>query len=107
MKPRAVMLEYFVTHSFHCDDDVNEHVFAAVSWHPAKSFCGKPVELWWKDLFRQTFLFHCFCSIATAQSINCEIEYELQTVYAVVPSSYSQHTCYLYSIMYKCSIGIC
>ncbi len=40
------------------NDDVNEHVFAAVSWlnswlklHPAKSFYGKPVELWWKDLF--------------------------------------------------------
>ena len=84
MEVRAVLLENVVTHAFHLNDDVNEHVVVHVSWlkqHPAKLTCyGKPVELWWKDVLTMnwTLLFHCNYLFV------CEVMYEWQTVYAVV-----------------------
>ena len=89
MEARAVLLENFVTHAFHHNDDVNEHVFVHVSWlkqHPAKLTCyGKLVELRWKDLFDNELDSLVPLQLLVCQSIYCEVMYECQTVYAVVP----------------------
>ena len=53
-KPRPVQLQHFISHAFHHNGTVKQHVFAVVSWlkeHPARECVGMPMELWWKDLY--------------------------------------------------------
>ena len=58
LKLHPVLLEYFMLHSFHYNNRVYQYVLAAVSWlrnHHTKDSFGKPLELWWKDLFDAHF----------------------------------------------------
>lgn len=51
---RPVVVHYFVQHSFHFNEQPYTHILAAVSWlkeHHAKDSLGKPLQVWWKDLF--------------------------------------------------------
>ena len=64
-------------------------MFAAVTWlkeHHAKlTAFGKPVELWWKDLYEDSLEPFIPLQLLVCQSVNCEVKFEMQSVYAVVP----------------------
>ena len=85
---RCALLDYFLVHSFHDGEHVVEHVFASVMWlkeHPARHSYGKPVELWWKDVFEEELNHLLPIQLLVCQSVYCDIIYELQTVLLVVP----------------------
>ena len=63
-------------------------MFASVSWlkeHHAKYEYGKPVEIWWKDIYERTLNCYLPLQLLVCQSVYCEVKFEMQTVYAVVP----------------------
>ena len=90
MQPRAVSLVHFISHSLHIPNgnaiEIREHVFASVSWlkeHHASVWqaCGD----WWKDIYEFTLDCYIPLQLLVCQSVYCDVKFELQTVYAVVP----------------------
>ena len=79
LEMRPVIVHYFVKHSFYHNDRICEQ-------HTAFDTFGKPLELWWKDLFESNNF--CFIPI---QFLICEcacteIKYEEQTVLLMCPT---------------------
>ena len=82
---RPVIVHYFVQHSFHFNEQPYTHILAVVSWlkkHHAKDSLGKPLQVWWKDLFDsgQTLIpLHFFAG----PCVHMDISFEDQTVLLV------------------------
>ena len=84
---RPAIVHYFVQHSFYHSGKLYEHLIASVSWlkeHHAKQAFGKPLQLWWKDLYHvgvpfipvQSIVDHC---------VSVCVKYEEQTVWLLCP----------------------
>ena len=51
---RPVLIHYFVKHSIEYNCSLQTFALVAVSWlleHPSKDTLGKPLQIWWKDLY--------------------------------------------------------
>lgn len=86
--PRPVRLNYFIHHSFLYNDSIHQHVFASVSWlkqHPAKDSIGKPMEIWWKDLYDNNQEPFIPLQLLICHSVFGDIVHEEQTVYIMCP----------------------
>ena len=64
---RPVLMHYFVKMAFSYRDQNYEHILVYVSWlkeHHARKSYGKPLELWWKDLYEanmSSIIPNCSC----------------------------------------------
>ena len=91
IKPRPVLIRHFILHAFHHNNTVHQHVFAAVSWlkdHHAKYHFGKPLEMWWKDLY-EDFDTYIPIQLLICHSVHCDIKFE--TVYLMCPVHHIQN----------------
>lgn len=80
---RPLLLNYFMVHSLKYRDTYFQHVFASVSWlkvHHKKDHYGKPLEIWWKDLFDSSLDSFVPIQLLICHSANCDIVFEGQTV---------------------------
>ena len=89
-QPRPVCLGHFILHGLHDETQVQEHIFPSVSWlkehHAKDNVYGKPVQVWWKDIYECSLDSNFIpLQLLICQSACCEVKFELQTVYAVIP----------------------
>lgn len=92
-KPRPVLIRHFVLHAFHHNNDVYQHLFAAVSWlkyHHAKNHFGSPLEVWWKDMYEH-FDVYIPIQLLTCHSVHCDIKFVEQTVFLMCPVHFIQN----------------
>ena len=88
LKPRPVLLHYFVMHTFNCNGIAYQHLLAAVSWlkeHPAKNYYEKPLEVWWKDLVDYDHNMFIPVQLLICHAVHSDIKHEEQTVFLVCP----------------------
>jgi hypothetical protein len=87
-KLRPVILRYLVLHAFHYNGSTRQHVFAAVSWlkeHHAKENFGKPLQVWWKELYDSNLGMFIPVQLLFSHVVHCDIKYEEQTVCLICP----------------------
>jgi hypothetical protein len=86
---RPVLLRYFMQHSFHSQcDKVYVHALVAVSWlkeHHAKQSYGKPLELWWRDLYESNSVTFLPMQYLAGHCAYTDVKFEAQTVVLVCP----------------------
>ena len=52
---KAARINQFYKHSVSINNEVKDHILVSLSWfqeHPQRSLCGKPVTIWYKDIFQ-------------------------------------------------------
>ena len=84
---RPAIVHYFAQHSFYHSGKLFEHLLVSVSWlkeHHAKQAYGKPLQLWWKDLYDVGISFIPVQFIVD-QCVSVCINYEQQTVCLLCP----------------------
>ena len=84
---RPAIVHYFAQHSFYHCGKLFEHLLVSVSWlkeHHAKQAYGKPLQLWWKDLYDVGISFIPVQFIVD-QCVSVCINYEQQTVCLLCP----------------------
>lgn len=88
LEARPVKINHFMMHSLHYEDAHHQHIFAVVSWlknHPHKSYFGKPLEIWWKDLFEFNLDIFVPIQLLICHSASSSIKFEDETVFLLCP----------------------
>lgn len=90
---RPVLLHWFVYHTYYVNVVLYSHALARILWlkaHHAKDSFGKPLEVWWEDLFdyNNETVFNHFIPVQMllCHSASMTIKYELQSVLLVSPT---------------------
>ena len=74
---RPLVIHYFAEHSIECCNNVQSYCLVAVSWlkeHTMKDSLGKPLQLWWKDLYHSHLAYPVFVWSMCAQSMCLKVK---------------------------------
>ena len=89
--PSAVLIHFFVKHAVMYDNQQYEHILLCVSWlkqHVACSAFGKPLQIWWKDLFLADMITFIPVQYILGTCAYMDIKYEEQTVLLLCPAKH-------------------
>ena len=84
----AVHIHYFVKISVCIKNDTKFYILACVSWlkeHHKRYAHGKPLELWWKDLFETSLPHFIPLQWLAGQCVYTDTKYEAQTLLLLCP----------------------
>lgn len=87
-KPSAVIVHFFVRHSITIHSEQYDHVLLCVSWlkqHVACDALGKPLQIWWKDLFQSNMFSFIPVQYILGECACMDIKYEEQSVLLMCP----------------------
>lgn len=87
-RPAAVRVHYFLKHAFTYQEQQYEHILLCVSWlrqHSAADTFGKPLQIWWKDLFESNLFTFIPIQYILSECAFMDIHYEEQTVLLLCP----------------------
>ena len=86
---RPVLIHYFVYMSFCHQETTSHHIFVYVSWlheHTEKGVYGRPLELWWKDLYENDMLSFIPLQCLIGNCAYKDTKFEEQTLLLICPT---------------------
>lgn len=87
-KASPVFVHFFLKHCVTYNDQVYEHILLYVSWlknHTACHTFGKPLQIWWKDLFQPNMFRFIPIQYILGNCAYTDIKYEEQSVLLLCP----------------------
>ena len=87
-KAAPVFVHFFLKHCVTYHDQVYEHILLCVSWLKSHTAChafGKPLEIWWKDLFQSNMFRFIPIQYILGDCAYRDIKYEEQSVLLLCP----------------------